>query len=65
MQNVVGMLLLMSTQNPVHIFVDVFRSLNLKDNELESHRVMKRVDEPLQPSQALLVQQSALPRGYP
>jgi len=35
MQNVVGMLLLMSTQNPVHIFVDVFRSLDLEDSEFE------------------------------
>jgi hypothetical protein len=35
MQNVVGMLLLMNTQNPIHIFVNVFRSLNLEDSELE------------------------------
>jgi len=65
MQNVVGVFLLMSTQNPVHIFVDVFRNLDLKDNELELHCVMERVDKPLRPSRALLVQQSALPRGYP
>ena len=36
-----GMLLLMGTQNIVHIFVNVLRSLNLEDSELEWHGVME------------------------
>jgi hypothetical protein len=29
MQDIMGMFLLVSAQNPVHVFIDVFRSLNL------------------------------------
>lgn len=33
MQNVMGMLLLMCTQNLVHVFVDVLRGLNLGEEK--------------------------------
>lgn len=36
------MFLLVSTQYPIHIFVDVLRSLDLEDSELEWHRIVER-----------------------
>jgi hypothetical protein len=43
MQNIMGMFLLVSLQNPINIFVDIFRSLNLWTSEPVRAYVMQRI----------------------